>query len=173
MVTPLDIAIAPIYIAGFPPPPTQARPVFNQTTDTIQSYFGLPLSEAIEDNQTTYTYISDEIWQQFPGFESGGELTVTFVRDRATRIFFSPTSDPNDPFDGGSAVETLFESVFGYQPSTRQPYPGHTSSGEGFLTYKECLGDGVATTYDYIGTLGGSFYVGFAYDPTCEIELPK
>ena len=162
-------AIAPEYIAGFPPPPTQARPVLNQPPKTLQSYFGVPLSVNPKGDRTTYTYVSSQIWQQFPDFESGGEFAVSFIGDRAANITFSPTSDPTDPFDGASAVETLFESVFGYLPAKRESYPGWNIGGhEGFATYKECLGDGIATTYDYIGTLGGAFHVSFEYDRTCE-----
>ena len=141
------------------PPALAGRYVLNQTSETINRYFGQPL------NEVTYTlnYPTKDLRRLFPDFPKKGEFKITFVNNRVQRIELEPN------LAGGEGTFSykpakFFEYIFGYKPPIAKVIAQGT--GEGFGTYEVCLGDGVATSYTT--SAPGDLFIQLYYNTACE-----
>jgi hypothetical protein len=153
---------------SLPPPAEAGRYVLNQTPATIQRYFGHPLSQQIDKNnkQVIYSYSTKKLRRLFPKFPKSGIFTIVFVNNRAQSLNLDQRGEGFDY--GQKEAGKFFTYIFGYKPPIWKPIqlPNNGGGHEGFIEYKACLGDGVAT--DYADFQGGSLYSRLYYDPLCE-----
>ena len=155
MLTVLSIGLTLSRI--FSVPAKAGRLVFNQSPQILMSHFGQPL-EPEEDIVYTLNYPTDDIRRVFPDFPEAGELSVTYVNNRAQRIELKPKGE----FSYNPAK--LFDYLFDYQTSIVQ----HIGSDvrEAREGTEICLGDGIATQYKT--SVPGDVLIEFYYSPTCE-----
>lgn len=152
------------------PPAIAGRAILNQTPQTIQKYFGKPLSKSVKNNGINHTYSNSKIRRLFPDF-ADSKFSIIFVNNKAKYIILNMSSNKNaDDFTYDSEQASKFyEYIFGYKPPIWKQLSAKFTGNETIYDYVYCLGDGVATSF----TLGGykQFLLGDAilyYDNHCE-----
>lgn len=157
----------------FAPTALAGRYVLNQTPQTIQRYFGRPLTQVTHqsngNSEVTYTYSTGPLRRLLPKFPKQGTFNIDFVNNRAQVIRLEPNASEEEYFNYSQAeAAKLFRYIFGYQPSIWKPIPLPNGGGghEGFIDFKACLGDGVVNSFsEYrLGLLTSALY----YDTLCE-----
>ncbi|HLO52253.1 MAG TPA: S-layer homology domain-containing protein [Kamptonema sp.] len=148
-----------VSIAGTGTP----RPIFDRTPETIESYFGIPISGLTNGS---ITYASTAI-KRFcsPNNTKNVNFSVYFENSKARKILFDPVWDEDKSSEVD--IKKVFEYVFGYPPpiwkDRTEPLQGH----EGFHDFEYCLGNGVAVSWAYVFRFGTSNIL-LSYDSTCE-----
>ena len=146
------------------------RAIFNQTPQTLQKYFGKPLSKVIKNDSITYTYSNQQLHRLFPEF-GDSQFSIMFIQNQAKYIILNMSTNKNaDDFTyDGKQASKFYEYIFGYKPPIWQEIAHKFTGNETIYQYTYCLGDGVATNF----ILGGykQFLLGeviLYYDNRCE-----
>lgn len=163
----------------FAPPALAGRYVLNQSPQTIQSYFGLPIGQPErrrdEKGNTvmTYNYSLSGIRKVFPKFPKQGRFYISFINNRAQTIGLEPNASETESFDYSQAAATKFYNyIFGYRPPIWKEYPNFYGGGhEGFGESKYCLGDGVVNYF--VEYRLGMMISTLSYNPVCEPPYNK
>lgn len=168
------VCLGLLLLSGFFSPAAWAgRYVLNQTPQTIQQYFGRPLSQVppgqTRSNETAYFYTMGRLRRLIPTLPQQATFAIGFINNRAQSIWLDVNAPGPQSFTFGRAEAfKLYEYVFGYRPSIWKqiPLPFGGGGHEGFRDNKFCLGDGVGTTFmSYqLGEEGIRLY----YDSACE-----
>lgn len=141
------------------PPALAGRYVINQTSETINSYFGQPLNEV----KYTLNYPTTELRKVIPKLPKQGELKITFVNNKVQLIQLEPNVvTPEEIFS--YEPKKFFNYLFGYQPPIMKLIK--QSTGEGFGSFEYCLGDGIATSYTT--SAPGDLFIELYYKTACE-----
>jgi hypothetical protein len=149
------------------------RYVLDQSPQTVQRYFGRPIVTDLAGSnrfaEITYRYSPVGVKRVLPKLPKGATLQIGFVNQRVQSLWLDANANENESFSYGRAeASTFFTYIFGYKPPLWQPIalPNGGGGHEGFIDYKACLGDGVATTY--MSYRLGEDNIRLFYDPLCE-----
>lgn len=152
-----------------------ARPVLNQSPQTLQRYFGQPwtrLTETQDNGRTlvTYTYNPTKLRRLFPEARDL-RFSVVFVKNQAQQI----------RVDSGNAAivnypqraDQFFAYVFGYFPSTNStvykkvlPDDSGLSGSLQYTVY--CLGNGIATGHEWHSVPDVTLHAELYFESRCQ-----
>ena len=154
----------------FAPSAQAGRPVFNQTPQTINRYFGGYKTRLITPNEVIYTYAPTQLKRLFPKFPKSN-FTITFVKNKAKNITLNFNGGDNS-YRGGNnynqaTAAKFYNYIFGYQPPVWKELSWHVLT-EGLRDYEYCLGDGVSTYFWVGGADQATFDASLHYDSRCE-----
>jgi hypothetical protein len=144
-----------LWLCVVTPQALAGRYVLNQTSETIQRYFGQPV------NDVRY-YSTKDLERMFPDIPKPSTLKITFANNKAQRIELEPTESGTQAPSRFDPVQ-FFEYIFGYKPPIYKVIAER--GGEGFKSYDICLGDGVVSTFTIAPV---SRYISLSYKKACE-----
>lgn len=147
------------------------RYVLNQTPQTIERYFGRPISKQINGNGVIYIYNPKSFRPIFPQFPKSN-FSITFVNDQAKYITLNFNADfsqyPGDHNYGQAEAAKFYNYIFEYQLPIWQELAAKFRGNETVYFYEHCLGDGVATSFEKYGYHQFTNSATLAYDARCE-----
>ena len=153
-----------------PMPALAGRYVLNQSPQTVQHYFGAPIStvpaSGSRGGETTYRYNLAGVKRVLPKLPKGTTFQIGFINNRVQSLWLDANLQ-GEPFTyGRNEASRFFTYIFGYKPPFWKPIslPNGGGGHEGFTDYKACLGDGVATSY--IRYYAGEDNIQLFYDNT-------
>jgi hypothetical protein len=168
-------------------PAIAGRPVFNQPRSTIEQYFGKPWTKLTifingdrNDKIVRYTYSPARLRRKFPEFPQA-TLMVSYRDDRAQSVSLVP----NSPIMKGLTIDSdaiviekeiearFFKFVLDYNPGLYKPL--HFVGSNAGLSYVNCLGDGVASDYDFntLNQAAELTYFSLSYTRSCSRPYDK
>ena len=165
------LSLGLLLLNGIFAPSAQAgRPVFNQTPQTINRYFGGYKTRLTTPSEVTYTYAPTKFKRLFPKFPKS-KFSITFVNNRARKI----TIDFSEDYKGNAGIDNynqaeaakFYNYIFGYQPPVWKQLSWRVLT-EGLSSNEYCLGDGVGTYFLVGGPTQATPDAILSYDSRCE-----
>ncbi len=152
-----------------------ARPVLNQSPQTIARYFGQPwtrLTEAQDNGRplVTYTYNPAKLRRLFPE-AADLRFSVVFVNNQVqqVRIDSGNASIANYP----KRADQFFAYIFGYLPSVKSniykkelPDDSGLNGSLQYTTY--CLGNGIATGHEWHSVPDVTLHAELYFEDRCK-----
>ncbi|HEY9692257.1 MAG TPA: hypothetical protein V6D15_08640 [Oculatellaceae cyanobacterium] len=165
------LSLGLLLLNGIFAPSAQAgRPVLNQTTQTIQRYFGGYKTRLTTNEGITYTYAPAKFKLLFPKFPKSN-FSITFVNNKAKKITLN-FNGSFESFQGTynydqAAAAKFYNYIFGYQPPAWNEL-SRRFGGETIYDYQYCLGDGVGNSFGRWGYKQFTDDASLYYDSRCE-----
>jgi hypothetical protein len=146
-----------------------ARPILNQSPETLRSYFGEPTERWTFESETgelleALTYDPTALRQAVPTLGDRTTFRIIYQNDRAQWIAVSPDGGPSSVY-GPESGRQLFEFIFGYGAPVWLELPRPAMGIGGYYEGRACLGDGIRTDWEQAAAL---ISVRLFYDTDCE-----
>jgi hypothetical protein len=150
------------------------RAIFNQDSETIIGFFGVPQEQLVGWKTLVYTYQPSDLKTLSPDYPN---LKFSFIFHENKLTSVTLIFDENDitssivnksyNYDQEIAGK-FFQYLFDY-PSTTWEQKSNTFTGNATIyNYEYCLGDGVANNFSRSGIAQMTYYVVWYYNPQCE-----
>jgi hypothetical protein len=176
----VSAALAGVMLAGVglgQPAIADARPVFGESPQAIESYFGPYWTRLTMGANVTYTYSPGELTQIFPA-ANFSRFDINFENGQATSVNVLVTMTLSDILEGGYPrdLDAMFEYIFGYAPSSESSVYQQRVYEEQFLVggtlhgLHYCVNDGIVMFYEYVSDPDYLIYASFSPDEACAVS---